>query len=155
MNNLQNLIENYLNYCNHQKQLDSKILKAYRIDLTQFSNAIAAENVYDITSTTIEDFISQLHQKYKPKTVKRKIASIRTLFHHLEYKEIIAYNPFHKIQIRFREPFTLPKTIPLHTVEALTVKAFNQIDALYPVKISEHIYNNIKTKPSSPVVNNA
>ena len=33
----------------------------------------------------------------------------------------------------------------------LTVKAFNQIDALYPVKMSEHIYNNIKTKPYNGV----
>lgn len=126
MNNLQNLIENYLNYCKHQKQLDSKTLKAYQIDLTQFSNAIVTENVYDITSTIIEDFISQLHQKYKPKTVKRKIASIRALFRHLEYKEIIEYNPFHKIQIRFREPFTLPKTIPLHTVEVFLSTIYQQ-----------------------------
>mgnify|MGYP002674006610 CR=1 FL=1 len=126
MNNLQNLIENYINYCQHQKQLDSKTLKAYRIDLTQFSNAIATENVYDITSTIIEDFISQLHQKYKPKTVKRKIASIRALFRHLEYKEIIEHNPFHKIQIRFREPFTLPKTIPLHTVEVFLSTIYQQ-----------------------------
>ncbi len=126
MNNLQNLIENYLNYCKHQKQLDSKTLKAYQIDLTQFSNAIITENVYDITSTIIEDFICQLHQEYKPKTVKRKIASLRALFRHLEYKEIIEYNPFHKIQIRFREPFTLPKTIPLHTVEVFLSTIYQQ-----------------------------
>ena len=126
MNNLQNLIENYLNYCQRQKQLDSKTLKAYQIDLTQFSNAIATKNVYDITSSTIENFISQLHKKYKPKTVKRKIASIRALFRYLEYKEIIEHNPFHKIQIRFREPFTLPKTIPLHTVEVFLATIYKQ-----------------------------
>ncbi len=126
MKTLQNLIENYINYCQHQKQLDSKTLKAYRIDLMQFSNAIATENVYDITSTLIEDFIRQLHQKYKPKTVKRKIASLRAFFRHLEYKEIIEYNPFHKIQIRFREPFTLPKTIPLHTVEVFLATIYQQ-----------------------------
>lgn len=49
MNNLQNLIKNYLNYCQQQKQLDSKTLKAYQIDLTQFSNAIISENVYDMS----------------------------------------------------------------------------------------------------------
>ena len=51
MNNLQNHIENYLNYCQHQKQLDSKTTKAYRIDLTQFSDAITTENVHEITLT--------------------------------------------------------------------------------------------------------
>ena len=36
MNNLQNHIENYLDYCRTQKCLDKKTLKAYRIDLSQF-----------------------------------------------------------------------------------------------------------------------
>lgn len=126
MKNLQNFIENYLNYCQHQKQLDSKTLKAYRIDLTQFSKVMPVQNIHSITAAMLEQYISELHDKYKPKTVKRKIASIRALFHHLEYKEIIEHNPFHKIQIKFREPFTLPKTIPLHTVETFLSTIYQQ-----------------------------
>lgn len=126
MNNLQNLIKNYLSYCQHQKQLDPKTTKAYRIDLTQFSDAITTENVHEITLTILEEHISQLHKKYKTKTVKRKLASIRAFFHYLEYKEIIEYNPFHKMQIRFREPFTLPKIIPLHTVETFLSTIYQQ-----------------------------
>ena len=37
MNNLQTHIENYLKYGHTQKCLDEKTLKAYRIDLNQFS----------------------------------------------------------------------------------------------------------------------
>ena len=37
MENLQTLTENYLEYCRTQKCLDEKTLKAYRIDLRQFS----------------------------------------------------------------------------------------------------------------------
>ena len=126
MNNLQTHINSYLNHCQHQKQLDTKTLKAYQIDLTQFSNANVSENIHDITSIILEDFISQLHKKYKPKTVRRKIASVRAFFHYLEYKEIIEDNPFHKLQIRFREPFILPKTIPLHTVETFLSTIYQQ-----------------------------
>ena len=36
--------------------------------------------------------------EYKPKTVKRKIASLKAFFHYLEYKELIDRNPFSKIQ---------------------------------------------------------
>lgn len=66
-----------------------------------------------ITPNTLETHIAQLHQQYKPKTVKRKIASLKAFFHYLEYKDIIEHNPFNKIQVRFREPVILPKTIPL------------------------------------------
>lgn len=117
MNNLQTFIKNYLEYCAQQKRLDAKTLKAYRIDLGQFSEDIAIKNIGDITSDTLENYIAELHKKYKPKTVKRKIASIKALFHYFEYKDIIVINPFNKIQIKFREPVILPKTIPLHTVE--------------------------------------
>ena len=37
MDTTQTLIENYLAYCSSQKRLDEKTLKAYRIDLRQFS----------------------------------------------------------------------------------------------------------------------
>lgn len=117
MTKLQTYAEDYLAYCQYQKRLDTKTLKAYRIDLTQFFSKVVATDIADITPDILEKFIAGLHQEYKPKTVKRKIASLKALFHYFEYREIIDRNPFNKIQIKFREPVILPKTIPLHTVE--------------------------------------
>lgn len=117
MNNLQTHIKHYLEYCATQKCLDEKTLKAYRIDLRQFSEQISVTEVTFITAETIETYIAGLHKLYKPKTAKRKIASLKAFFHYLEYKDLIERNPFNKIQVRFREPVILPKTIPLHTVE--------------------------------------
>lgn len=118
MNNLQLHIVNYLSHCEHQKRLDSKTLKAYRIDLGQFSKSTGITDPIDVSSNILEIYISTLHEKYKPKTVKRKIASLKAFFHYLEYKEVVVINPFNKIQIKFREPTILPKTIPLLTVES-------------------------------------
>ena len=126
MGNLQTHINDYLEYCKNQKRLDEKTLKAYQIDLQQFVVLNAALNISEITPSIIENFIACLHQKYKPKTVKRKIASLKALLHYLEYKERINYNPFNKVFIRFREPQILPKTIPLHTIEKLLSTIYNQ-----------------------------
>lgn len=118
MNNLQLHIVNYLSHCEHQKRLDSKTLKAYRIDLGQFSKSTGITDPIDASSNILEIYISTLHEKYKPKTVKRKIASLKAFFHYLEYREVVILNPFNKIQIKFREPTVLPKIIPLLTVES-------------------------------------
>lgn len=126
MNNLQSHISIYLKYCDTQKRLDEKTIKAYQIDLKQFTEAMQSSNVTKITSEVLENHIATLHRQYKPKTVKRKIASLKAFFHYLEYKEVIEYNPFNKIQIRFREPVILPKTIPLHTVETFLCTIYNQ-----------------------------
>lgn len=126
MNNLQMLQESYLEYCQFQKRLDFKTLKAYRIDLTQFLSKIPVDNVSSITPTVIENFIAGLHQVYKPKTAKRKIASLKAFFHYLEYRDLIDKNPFNKVSVKFREPTVLPKTIPLRTVERFLQVIYRQ-----------------------------
>lgn len=126
MNEMEQHITNYLDFCALQKRLDSKTIKAYRIDLTQFTNHITEAKLADITHHTLEMYISHLHQNYQPKTVKRKIASLKALFHYFEYKDFITQNPFNKVQIKFREPIILPKTIPLHTVESLLKTIYSQ-----------------------------
>lgn len=126
MSNFQTHTHNYLEYCLSQKRLDSKTLKAYQIDLKQLSAQVSDMDINDITPCILESYISGLHQKYKPKTVKRKIASVKAFFHYLEYKDIISSNPFNKIQVKFREPVILPKTIPLNIVEILLATIYKQ-----------------------------
>ena len=117
MNKIHNDIDEYLIYCEAQKRLYIKTIKAYKIDLNQFSDKYNSYTLTDISSKLLEEYIANLHKTYRPKTVKRKIASLKAFFHYLEYREIIDTNPFNKIQVRFREPVILPKTIPLNTVE--------------------------------------
>ena len=126
MNTLQKQLDNYLEFCRFQKRLDSKTLKAYRIDLTQFTYQISVNDVSSITPDLLEKYIITLHQTYQPKTVKRKIASLKAFFHYLEYRDLIEKNPFNKIQVKFREPVILPKTIPLHTVEVFLSTIYKQ-----------------------------
>ena len=104
-------VENYLNYCQYQKRLTGKTLKAYRIDLNQFKNL---KNKKDISV-----YIQQLHTTYKPRTVKRKIAAIKAFYTYLEKQDFLKENPFHKIDYRFKEPIRLPKTITLHELNHL------------------------------------
>ena len=126
MNNLQMQQKSYLEHCQWQKRLDTKTLKAYRIDLTQFICRVSVNDISAITPAILENFIGYLHQMYKPKTVKRKIASLKAFFHYLEYRELIEQNPFNKLQIKFREPTVLPKIIPLSTVEVFLYTIYEQ-----------------------------
>ena len=125
MNHLQTLIDDYLAFGQYQKRLDTKTLNAYKTDLRQFQEQIKLDDINTITSASLEKYISELHQTYKPKTAKRKIASLKAFFHYLEYRDVIEKNPFNKIQVKFREPATLPKTIPLHTVETFLATLYS------------------------------
>lgn len=115
MNNLNEYIEEYIEYCKFRKCLDKKSLKAYCIDLKQYADFSSESSC--MSKNTLDQFITILHKQYKPKTVKRKIASLKAFFHYMEYQELIDENPFAKLDIHFREPKLLPKTIPFHSIQ--------------------------------------
>lgn len=93
MNTLFATTENYLEYCKTQKRLDNKTLKAYRTDLSQFVSFFNNSSIHTISITDLEKYIGYLHQNCKPKTAKRKLASIKAFYHFLEYKDYIEQNP--------------------------------------------------------------
>lgn len=109
-------VKKYLEYCEFRKELDWNTLKAYRIDLRQFFE-YATENVPP--KDKIEDYITELHKKYKQKTIKRKIASIKVYYNYLEEHEMIKDNPFRKIKVKFKETKILPRIIPREEIEQL------------------------------------
>ena len=92
MNTLETITNNYLDFCKYQKRLDSKTMKAYRIDLRQFTEKLSVTSVSQITQEVLESYIIILHQTYKPKTSKRKIASLKAFLHYLECKNILETN---------------------------------------------------------------
>ena len=77
-------------------------------------------------STPGENLAKQIIEQYNPKSVKRKIASVKVFFHYLEIENILEDNPFHIIQIKYKEPFILPKTIPINNIEAIINYAYEQ-----------------------------
>lgn len=126
MKNIKKNFNNYLNHCITQKRLDEKTIKAYRIDLSQFINKTNKISIDQLDICTLEKYIAFLNNTYKPKTVKRKLASIKAFFHYLEYKDIIDFNPFNKMVIQLKDPIILPKVIPLNTIEDFLATIINK-----------------------------
>lgn len=116
-------IVSFLDYCKNRKALSSKTLKAYSIDLTQFLSF--SQNNFD--KITICNYISFLLSIYKPKTAKRKIATLKAFTHYLIIEEVIEINPFNKITTSFREPIMLPKTIPLNVIQTILSAAYSEL----------------------------
>ena len=110
------MAEEYLRFCVNRKNLDRKTIKSYRIDLRQYTDYTDKNDIEWTDKCSIENYVEHLHARYKPKSVKRKIASLKAFFHYLEIEEKIEINPFHKIQIKYKEPFILPKTIPINSI---------------------------------------
>ncbi len=124
MFDLSKQIADFLNHCKHSRALNNKTLKAYSTDLEQFR--IYSKDKY--SREVIREYLTLLHNNFKPKTVKRKIATLKAFTHFLLIEDIIDVNPFHKIETSFREPIILPKTIPLNVINGVLSAAYSQLN---------------------------
>jgi integrase/recombinase XerD len=122
---LRQAIDDYLSYCEYQKKLSAKSIKAYTNDLEQLRRQIISDTIPEKGDVSV--YIAHLHKTYLPRTVKRKIASICAFFNHLEFEEIIAENPIKKIKTKFQIPLILPRTIPLAIIETVLRVAYQEL----------------------------
>ena len=65
-NFLNNQINEYLEYCKYRKRLNDKTIKAYRIDLTQYSLNASDDTAFQIEC--VDRYVTMLHKQYEPKT---------------------------------------------------------------------------------------
>lgn len=130
-------VDDFFDYCYYHKKLSDKTIRAYRIDMAQFyefSDSLIKESLWTYTE--------HLNKLYKPKTVKRKLATLKAFIHFLLIKDLIEYNPFDKIETSIREPLILPKTIPLNTISKLINFSYEQIkDAKTDYQIRSTVRN--------------
>lgn len=122
MQTLPSLIADYLEAGKYEKQLSPDTIKAYRIDLRQFVDF--TEGAW-ADKDMLDRYIKYLNQHFAPRSVKRKLASVRAFYHEMEMSGELAENPFDKLHIRIHSPQQLPRIIPEQIVQALLQSAYD------------------------------
>ena len=134
---LDDCIKGFIFHCQYEKNLSQQTINAYSIDLGQFQLCVNEQNinpdVNGISKDLIKNYLQTIYH-FKPKTVKRKIASLKAMFNYLEYENDGFINPFRKIKIRFKEPQTLPMVMTIGEVKKI-------LGVLY-----DDLNNNLKTE---------
>ena len=114
-------IADYLNVNELEKKLSPHTIKAYRVDLAQFS--AFTEGAY-ADKAVLSEYIRYLNLNFAPRSVKRKLASVRAFYRYLTVSRLLEKNPFDELQARLRTPRQLPKIVPQQVVRALLEAAY-------------------------------
>lgn len=122
------IVHEYMEFCETQKRLDWKTLKAYRTDLRQLLEYLEEA---EFERDAIKAYTARMNERYKPCTVRRKLASIRALTTWLLDEQLLERNPFERLRPRVREPLDLPRTVPFRVIERMLTAAHRQ-HILYP-----------------------
>ena len=120
--NISETIANFIFHCQFEKNLSKKTIKAYETDLQQFDiyANIQVERIAisEISKDIVKSYLQEISH-FKPKTIKRKIASLKAMLNYLEYEDEHYINPFRKIKIRLKEPQILPSVMTLQEVKKI------------------------------------
>ena len=132
-NNLQLLIGKFHDYIKYEKQYSEHTIKNYLIDLAQFKDNFDSEDLSEITTISLQDYISSLHKMgLDASTIARKKSSISSLFTFLCKKKIIDKNPCKKL------------ISPKRRSKIPTVMSISEINKLCDIK--EKTYQAIRDK---------
>ena len=101
-------VSQYLEFIEIEKGLSENTIRAYRQDLSAFVDYYAEKPLNDISRYDINSYIINLRENnFNPRSVVRKIASLRGYFRWLSANEFIKRNPAENIE----QP-KLPKRLP-------------------------------------------
>jgi len=126
--NLSEAIDVFLQHCRLERGLSDLSLNAYKIDLQQFLNTQSDRktmSVENFDKQVIREYLGDLEKIYKPRSIKRKIATLKSLFVFLENEECVESSPFRKLRVRIERAKVLPKTIPVNTIKKILSSAYD------------------------------
>ena len=131
MNTLQTIINDFLRHCRFEKNLSHKTLKAYQIDLSQLMNFLITQNystdVVQVSKVELREYLESI-STLKPKSIKRKIATIKALFNYLEFEDRVAINPFRKMRVKIKEHKVVPSVMDMREISRIFRVAYKRKD---------------------------
>lgn len=114
--------EEFICQCRIDKNLATNTLRAYTIDLQQFQNFVGAnQSTSKCDKTQLRAYLAHLlvEKQLKESSVKRRIASLKSMFRWLEDEELLPANPFHRLNFKIKIPPRLPKTLSRAEIKKL------------------------------------
>lgn len=150
--------QKFIKYCMNHRRLSPDTVKAYGLDLKGFLDFTAALNPPvtasgEVTKQLLQEYVMYLNETFAVKTVRRRIASIRSFYNYLEGEELVSVNPFDKFHLNIKEPFRVPTTMALEEINRILEAAYGESPTLFPVlsklELRKGRYDNIVMNPNS------
>ena len=112
--------ELFLNDCRHRRKLSEHTLKAYQLDLLALARFVATsfpdDDLNRIDRACINAYLNKLGH-CKARTIRRKLAAIKSLFAFLVREGLRSENPSQQMRLDVRTGRSLPRTVSVPVLQ--------------------------------------
>ena len=130
MDTLNSAIEWFLGHCANHRKLSTHTLKAYRHDLARFrvfASGPSAEVPFgSVDHALVQSWLANMKDA-KPRTVRRRLATLKSMFACLERQGNALSNPIARLRSEVKVGNSLPRTVARATVRSLLRSARKQL----------------------------
>ena len=127
----QEIIERYRDYLQNEKQYSENTVISYMNDINSLLNFLSNEDLGElrfVSNRIAKFYIAYLHNNFDPKSIRRKISSVKTLFAWLLDDGIVKDNPFKNVVLP-----KVGKKLPKFIYEDEMIDFLNNIDTAKPI----------------------
>ena len=117
MTDINNEINDYINYLSLERQLSNNTVDGYKRDLLDFYK-FTNKSYKKVTKNDIIDYITYLNKKIGAKSINRHIVSIKNYFKFLERNNMINTNPTNDIT-GLKTPKKMPRVLSEEDIDKL------------------------------------
>lgn len=129
---LETTVERFLFHSQYEKNLSEKTLKAYATDLQQFMNFMRNHrSISALPALSAEDLKQYVKSLacFQPKTMKRKMATLKAMMNFIEMEDDDFINPMRKLKINIKIPFLLPAVMDAREVTSILTTLYREKNA--------------------------
>ena len=116
-------IDLFLHHCSFERNLSLHTLKAYRLDLGRLNRflGLCDPRIRDIQEITTEALLQYLASitSLKPRSRRRKVASIKSFFRYLREETLVENDPAIKLRSCIKIDDDLPKTLSFDEISSV------------------------------------
>ncbi len=122
MKTLDSAIEWFLGHCTSHRKLSAHTLKAYKHDLQHFRDFIRGSATHPdgdpVDRKRVQAWLGHMTE-VKPRTVRRRLATVKSMFASLERHGNFAINPLAGFRCEVKVGTSLPRTVARNTIRRL------------------------------------
>lgn len=130
MNSLNAAIEWFLTHCSNHRKLSHHTLKAYRHDLALLSSFLSSfhsnTHLESVDRNLVRGWLGKMTAQ-KPRTIRRRLAVVKSMFATLERHEVINNNPIAGLRNEVRVGISLPRIVARSSVKSLLFSSRNLV----------------------------